>query len=72
MSEQTLRTKVILRQVLFLEISLKTQHTQKAVTRTLIERGAVYIFIHSCSARQVSFQIKFKSISLKRNLSSKI
>ena len=38
------------------------------VARTLIE---VCIFIYSCFARRVSFQIKFKLINLKRNLSGK-
>ena len=35
----------------------------KAVTRKLIEG---YIFIYSCSPRRVSFQLKFKSINLKK------
>ena len=38
----------------------------RAVTRTLIGRGGC-IFIYSCSARRVSFQIKFKFVNLKRN-----
>ena len=40
------------------------------VTRTLIGGGEVCPFI--CSPRRVSFQIKFKLINLKRNLSGKI
>ena len=43
--------------------------TGRAVARTLIGGGC--IFIYSCSARQVSFQIKFKLINLIRNLSGK-
>ena len=44
----------------------------RAIARTLIGGGGGgCIFIYSCSARQVSFQIKFKLINLKRNLSGK-
>ena len=42
----------------------------RAVGTTLI-RVCVCIFICSCSARRVSFQIKFKSINLKKSLSGK-
>ena len=37
-----------------------------AVARTLIGGGGC-LFIYSCSARLVSFEIKFKFINLKRN-----
>ena len=37
-----------------------------AVAGTLI-RGGGCLFIYSCSARLVSFEIKFKFINLKRN-----
>ena len=40
----------------------------RAVARTLIGGGGC-IFMYSCSAQQISFQIKFKFINLKRNLS---
>ena len=39
-----------------------------AVARTLIGGGGGWcLFIYSCSARLVSFEIKFKFINLKRN-----
>ena len=38
-----------------------------AVARALIGGGGGCLFIYSCSARLVSFEIKFKSINLKRN-----
>ena len=37
-----------------------------AVARTLVGGGGC-LFIYSCSARLVSFEIKFKFINLKRN-----
>ena len=40
------------------------------VTRTLIGRG-VYIFIYSCFARQISFQIEKFEFDLKRNSSGR-
>ena len=45
----------------------KSSHIDEltAVARTLIGGGC--LFIYSCSARQVSFEIKFKFINLKRN-----
>ena len=46
-------------------------HVGRAVARTLIGGGGAYIFMYSCSARRVSFQIKFKFLNLKRNLSGK-
>ena len=42
----------------------------RAVTRTLVGGGGC-IFIYSCSAWRVFFQIKFKLINLKRNLSGR-
>ena len=39
----------------------------KAANKTLIGKGRGGIFIYSCSARRVSFQIKFKLIKLKGN-----
>ena len=39
------------------------------VTRTLFGGGG--IFVYSCSAQRVSFQIKFKFLNLKRNPSGK-
>ena len=38
-----------------------------AVARTLIGGGGGCLFIYSCSARLVSFEIKFKFINLKKN-----
>ena len=38
-----------------------------AVARTLMGGGGGCLFIYSCSARLVSFEITFKSINLKRN-----
>ena len=42
-----------------------------AVARTFIGGGGGCLFIYSCSAGLVSFEIKFKFINLKRNKSSR-
>ena len=49
---------------------VKVNFVRRAVARTLIGGGGC-IFMYSCSARRVSFQIKFKFINLKRNLAGK-
>ena len=52
--------------------ALEERFVSRAVARTLIGGGGGgCIFIYSCSAGRVSFQIKFKLINLKRNLSGK-
>ena len=52
-----------------------TRNVATAVARTLIGGGGGggggCLFIYSCSARLVSFEIKFKFINLKRNLSAR-
>ena len=46
----------------------KIVHAFTAVARTLMGGGGGGgLFIYSCSARLVSFEIKFKFINLKRN-----
>ena len=42
------------------------QMTSTAVARTLIGGGGGGVYSYSCSARLVSFEIKFKFINLKR------
>ena len=47
---------------------MKIIHVDTAVARTLIGGGGGgCLFIYSCSALLVSFEIKFKFIDLKRN-----
>ena len=49
-----------------LRLSIAISRLNTAVARTLIGGGGCS-FIYSCSARLVSFEIKFKFINLKRN-----